>query len=602
MTDKNWKEDEWNQGKHCQVCNEPMLLPDRMKVNTIRNNQDWQNLKTCSKECRYKHLSIKYEYQRQFFSRPIFNSLVRDFREALGFDEADTESTFNPWDLSRIDTVEEWKELAEWDALLDYVFDLRRDFLENVITSGYYKRKRGRDASGIFFFMVLFERLYREEFYSAPTWALDATIKSELKKVGIIWHHLNERLLFDRMKSEIYPDGLTFSDWASLCSQETYVKLVGQYEWMPTPAFLFYGSKMSQGIRDNLQSNPHDGHYDKIWDFVNAFRMYMCRDSNGRFTTAPFSRIDCLVHQTRKYSEYNTYSLEWNTNDFREWFFTYLLGYYDVQVDRKTFPYKTSEEDMEAIINLRVAELDKVKGFSTVYKQFSNGSRSIRNIVSWLWPKYEMVQTRWNRMLLSEKLMSSMLDSVLTHNGISSRFSEATSIPSENGKARYEHSNAPMKVDFRCESLKFIVEGQGEYHYMQDEEKIRLMMEGGDFVQGLFWSQPIPDCYQGNETTRIGYRQFLDREKRESIVENGYSPIYVILADIAYAVEGVHGDIPVWNRRYVSDGGSRNRYKFGEDYGGIGLAETFDMQGREDVGDMIRKYHNDVVMRAAASS
>ena len=68
--------------------------------------------------------------------------------------------------------------------------------------------------------------------------------------------------------------------------------------------------------------------------------------------------------------------------------------------------------------------------------------------------------------------------------------------------------------------------------------------------------------------------------------------MYVILSKYARPTRGVHSNIPTWNRKYVT--GSHTKT--------IGLAETFDMQGREDVGDMIRKYHNDVVMRATASS
>ena len=61
-------------------------------------------------------------------------------------------------------------------------------------------------------------------------------------------------------------------------------------------------------------------------------------------------------------------------------------------------------------------------------------------------------------------------------------------------KARYEHSDNPVKVDFRCEELGFIVEGQGEYHYMQDEEIVERMLDKGDYVTSLFWNNKIPDC------------------------------------------------------------------------------------------------------------
>ena len=43
-----------------------------------------------------------------------------------------------------------------------------------------------------------------------------------------------------------------------------------------------------------------------------------------------------------------------------------------------------------------------------------------------------------------------------------------------------------------------------------------------------------------------------------------------------------------WNRRYVNTPTCKYRDQ-------IGLAETFDMQGREDIGDMIREYYHNVV-------
>ena len=44
-------------------------------------------------------------------------------------------------------------------------------------------------------------------------------------------------------------------------------------------------------------------------------------------------------------------------------------------------------------------------------------------------------------------------------------------------------------------------------------------------------------------------------------------------------------DIPQWNRNFVTGRGKKR----------IGLAETVDVQGRVDIGDMIRRYYNEVV-------
>ena len=64
----------------------------------------------------------------------------------------------------------------------------------------------------------------------------------------------------------------------------------------------------------------------------------------------------------------------------------------------------------------------------------------------------------------------------------------------------------------------------------------------------------------------------------------------MLLSDFSYAVEGVHGDIPIWSGTYVTPEGG-----FSIHDNRIGLAETFDLQGRTDIGDMIREYWEAVV-------
>ena len=594
---RDWLEDLHEQVRECEVCHGPILLADKMLAGyNPQGVSGWNEVSTCCQECRYKTIALKYESKRYHLEEHVMIQKVSDFRESLGFAEADTLSTFDPWDLASIMGVDGWDETEAWDELLTYVYGLKREYLENIITSSYYSRKTGRDKTSGFFFYTMFSKLFHREFFEAPLWNLPVRVKAEMRKVGIEWASLNKTLLFDRMASEIYPNGLTFNDWQLLTREEHYGDLRKQHPWFPTTNLLFYKTD----------------HYESIWEFVKEFRNHINRDEQGRFLPAPFKRVDFLVNQKQK-GEYNTYALGWTRQDYKDWFFEYLLGHYEVQVEREGFPFETDDKVLQHIINLRVAEVRKVKGFFPMRaslnhngeycergrRVMSSGSHCIRWLVSEIWPTYELQQTRWNRMLLSEKLMSDMLNDALLYYGYTSEFSEATNIPTEGGKdkARYTHSKRPMKIDFRCDGLRFIVEGQGEYHYMQDEEILERLagLKETNYVTGLFWNNKIPDSYQGEETSVLGYRQWQDREKRKAIEANGYTPIYVILADIGYPVEGVHGDIPVWNRRFVSETeGYRDR--FNDDWEGIGLAETFDMQGREDIGDMIRQYYYEVVL------
>ena len=122
------------------------------------------------------------------------------------------------------------------------------------------------------------------------------------------------------------------------------------------------------------------------------------------------------------------------------------------------------------------------------------------------------------------------------------------------------------------------------------------MCEDGDYDETIYLQGDIPAsmldyCMENGIDTPLKYRKYLDRQCRLACEENGYgTPIYIILSKYAYAVDGVHGDIPRWNRRYVSTPNCRYKNQ-------IGLAETFDMQGREDIGDMIRDYYYEEVKR-----
>lgn len=202
-------------------------------------------------------------------------------------------------------------------------------------------------------------------------------------------------------------------------------------------------------------------------------------------------------------------------------------------------------------------------------------------MVQALWPDYEMESNLWNRMLVSEKRMSDLLERVFSHFGIDYHYNESVYIPTRTGRvARYAHSRKMIRVDGISHQLNLIVEGQGDYHYI-DRTDVR-----SKWYDGRTWDSSIPDSYNGKATSWLEYRQEQDAKCRRAIRRHGFSPVYVILSRYGRPVRGVHGNIPMWNRKYVT--GIR-------DTKSIGLAETFDMQGREDIGDMIREYYHNVI-------
>ena len=183
--------------------------------------------------------------------------------------------------------------------------------------------------------------------------------------------------------------------------------------------------------------------------------------------------------------------------------------------------------------------------------------------------------------LKGESKMNQILLKVMTWAGFDWNFSNAEYIPTlKGGFAKYWDTKAHMKIDGISLLLKVVAEAQGLWHYSDDKEDIWLN-------DGVNYSQKVPDGYRGKDRSPLGYRQNRDRLCRKAIIRNGFTPVYVILTSDAYPVKGVHGDIPRWNMSYVTAENSSSR---------IGLAETFDMQGRKDIGDMIRDYYYNVVL------
>tara|TARA_R110002020_G_scaffold32427_3_gene99746 strand:+ start:2837 stop:4537 length:1701 start_codon:yes stop_codon:yes gene_type:complete len=566
MTDKNWKEDEWNQVKHCACCLEPMLMSDWLKTGSrsSRYSKAWANRTVCAECIRINaYRYIKEEESRQRLDFNHLKLLLSNVREALGLKKADNDSTFDGWETCALiatnvgvgarkgvdsDIILRCNELTE---LYEYCLSLKRD-------EGFYDTKLTQHSRmGIAMLISIVNRAFPNEIRDWPLWCLPHQTRVGLESAGLKGiHEIKYPMLFDRMMEEIYVGNPTFDDIKNLCSVYYYrYELKPNYPWMPS-----------------FQ------HITCLWDFAYAFQMHYCNDE-------PVFKHEDYKLQLNDASGVRGLTLE----DCRWWFFNYLCKDYDIQLNQDTFPYDATNDELQQVINLSINDIKTVSASSKIQTRLYDGKtqKGIRSMVEVLWPDYEMDNNLWNRMLVSEKRMSDLLERVITHFGMDYHYNESVYIPTRTGKvARYAHSKKIMRVDGISHLLNLIVEGQGDYHYI-DKTNARSR-----WFDGCNWDSRIPSSYNGKATTGLEYRQEQDAKCRRAIKRHGFSPVYVILSKYARPTRGVHSNIPTWNRKYVT--GSHTKT--------IGLAETFDMQGREDVGDMIRKYHNDVVMRATASS
>ena len=602
----DWKENAEFQCKTCVVCGETTLLADRCFTTTQTKFSFTPSVflkgMTCSEKCKNELEQMSRRLKWPEFDRDKLLSLIRDFRISLGLRKGDTLTTFKPWDLIKITkkkTTEKhpiiesskYAKSPQWRALVDYVFALSIDDRMNLL-GATNRMSVGRTSqvnkdytlkSSRFFLRIVYA-VSKNEFLNAPLWALPWGTKIALtKEKGFdMYKNFNEKLFFEKIKTQLFPNGMTHEDYRQFTDFSTYISLPQKYWWF-APVFK-RGSSGTESLR---------GKIDTYWEFIVGLQRYVNRDEKGRFLPAKFSRVDYLVNKNDGHSKRG---MDWSKADIRRWVLEYVFPTLDVKIDTDKFPEYSTEEELQDVINLTVFDLQLVPAYYKVVgilreKQEQSGN-SIRKIVEYAWPDYEMEQSTWSRMNASEKRGNQMLAKVFRyHNKKGYVYGESTAIlVGKNEKVKYpKPSDSHIRIDGRL-GRTLAIEFQGCYHYVDKH----AMREGDDYDETLFLQGEIPAsmfgyCMENGIDTPLKYRQYLDRQCRIACEENGYgTPIYIILSKHAYPVDGVHGDIRKWNRRYVDTPNCKYRDQ-------MGLAETFDMQGREDIGDMIREYYRNVI-------
>ena len=567
--------------------------------------------------------SPKPVYGTQTWDREYFTILVSNFRELLGFEPADTESTFDPWDLvslksSGLDVLPDGEENWAWLMMMEYWLSLPKDIVEPVAlmhsergTANYQYLCYSNHSSSYFY--MIFRHVFPDEWETLPLYSLKRQTKSNLAKraklhgfcVNTIF---NKAQLFDKILEEVFPDGVTKSDWKRMSWGRGHCRTTGgphgpslwsvmrkEHWWFPSTEVLFPSTRKHDGRPRNM------GNFADQWDFILQFQRYIHRDAKGRFTARSFKRLDHLVYEYGNIAGITNKS-KWNRYHVRDWLFEYVFKHYGVMVNRERFPERATEDELEQVINLRAIDLRYISGGTRVYNYIRENMEepgpSILKMVQFAWPKYDMTLSLWSRATAGEKRANIMLERVFTYHG--EHYSHGTStalFDGEGNKMTYNHllnrDHHGIKVDGRSDSLRFALESQGDWHFID-------LREAGERYDGsMYYRTEIPSAYlewcvaEGiePETTMLDYRQkVLDPECRRAIESIGYTPVYLMLSTYSYAVEGVHGEIPIWSGTYVTpERGISNH----EDR--IGLAETFDLQGRTDIGDMIREYYQEVI-------
>ena len=618
MRNDNWKEDEWIQVRHCTGCLEPMLLSDWLKGKKDARSVRWagnlnidgspanepgkQFCSNCNRQTERWH---RAEEQKPYADNRQLRHLLIDIRKELGLSEADSPSTFDPYELGELMASIAGVPVKEKGAgrnLYDYLQSVKRDY---ILCNSGSKGSKGRirfwsnNMSKTFdiitnrtervttirwsYIIHLINQVFPEEGVNDwPLWMMTAYFGNAKMRIALEMHGLDvsfkEEHLYEAMIRFVFKGNPTVDDLLAFCSKTKHTELSKKHHWVLSPNVLFYSRQPM---------------YASKWDFLYGFQKYF---SDELILTETDYLLRVRGSQTKGQTESEVVSLG------RYWFFNYMCRELNVQIDEEKFPENSSQEDLEQIINIGIEDLfmsdlrPNYRGVTGVWQIVPkiaalNGSTmldvnynkdaqiGITKIVKQLWPDYDMEENIWSRKEVGERRVHSFMRRVMEYFKHHYQYSDTLHIPTRTGKvAFYKHSGMPMKIDALCAALSYAIEVQGGYHYIIDNESS--------------WQGQIPKCYNGNATTYLEYRQEQDAKCKRAIKRHGFSPIYIPISRDVTPVKGVHGTLPYWNRKYVTGNSTKS----------IGLAEFFDVQGREDVGDMIRQYHHDVVMKRAAAS
>ncbi len=648
-----WLENTHEQVKFCKVCHKSILLADWVKHNQRARPYEWNREAVClpplgeapNKENNPCHVIANNWAKPRLRFDEVFSraEVVKKFhliREAYGFDEADTESTFSAWDLVKIGC--KYQQKGTWNLtkqvdietltqFSDYFFysadgleiDGYVDWIENEPKTTFRFERRtprymarydrstvamvNQDRKTVWYFYAIFKTIFPDEWEKVPIWVINRQTREALYEWQIIdewrWeidgkknlHFFNG--LFDKMLEEWYPNGVSFDDYSKhLITRLTELRgmhidgrcsATGKYWWFPTSDLFVCGKHPDSYAKPN----GRPVFISSIWAFIEMFQRYVKRKDDGTFGKFDCKKLDFKVYSFPERRKSAVEDLITH-KDCIAWFWQYLIPFFGIEIkDKKNFPYNTPTNELLQFINLDCDSLTQVPGaysFTRVItrqKGLKQGyiiHPSAETIIRLLYPDYKFDMVLWTtQSLKGESKMNQILLKVMTWAGFDWNFSNAEYIPTlKGGFAKYWDTKAHMKIDGISLLLKVVAEAQGLWHYSDDKEDIWLN-------DGVNYSQKVPDGYRGKDRSPLGYRQNRDRLCRKAIIRNGFTPVYVILTSDAYPVKGVHGDIPRWNMSYVTAENSSSR---------IGLAETFDMQGRKDIGDMIRDYYYNVVL------
>ena len=540
--------------KVCEVCGDEYQV--RAKVSDER--------RVCGAECRSNYHFSKITNQNTI---EAFRQTLRDFREHLGLEASDTDSTWRTEDLYGV-TDKDYKSYNP----------LRR--LSTKFSTRKRLRRDGDYRNVPVSFHVVFKSLFPSEWKKVKLYKLNPnnSLARTYKEDGKV----NYKVLYPALKdfwyawSEYLGRTPTLDDVYSLNADTLAVHVPAinprnnaVRSFMPDfPCRrLFINGVYSKGIYvDNrtrkrttrgkrafrLQGEMNHSLYLFMKD-LNKF--FLCKDEKGRFKKSEWDDMD--LH--KRHTSSSGFGFLWDEDFSRRWVTEVAFPW--LGINATGFPHNSSKETIQLCYDASLEMLrDIPKYFTFAANTFphttnKNGheTKGMGPILMKLWPDYDWDDLQFGAVLMGEqraiRILRNTFDTV----------HHEWKMPMRNGKiAKFSDTRMPMRIDGFIEDYGIAVEVQGGQHYIGYDAT----------VEERKW-------YTDLERT-----QWRDAAKKRAVKRQGHRIVYIPIYRHPIPVKGVHGKLPRWNWKLTTEESPKK--------GAVGLAELFEMQGAVDAARKLR--------------
>ena len=506
--------------------------------------------KFCSKACTLSETKIIN--QKTIESH---KAVVKEFREHLGFEASDTESTWHTEDIYKVKSLD-----------TRYHKAMRR-----------VARKYDVAKSNSSFFSA-FKALFPKEWSDVKLWRLGGRNKEGL---FVIEEKANYKVVYPALKafwnawSEHLGRTPTLDDVYSLDTR--WLEYDVRKTFMPDFPFsgLFKNGPYCKGVfvhRDTRKivkerkkgdnvTRLKGEHNLALYHFMKDLdRLFLRRGSDGRFKPSEFDDFALCMRLSNSGTGGmdSSFPFLWNEDASRRWVTDVAFPW--LGIDATDFPHDSDKKTIQQCYDTSkdmLMDVPRYRSFlRNTFGDTEAGHAKIRGmgpILMTLWPDYDWDDLQFGAVLMGQQRVTSYLRRTfgMVHH--------EWRMPMRNGKiAHYRDTKMPMRMDSFIEDLGIVVETQGGHHYhgMNDQRGER------------------------NYVVDLERVQWCDAYKKRAVKRQGHRMVYIPIAREPMPVKGVHGKLPRWNWQLTTERNPRE--------GKVGLAELFEMQGAKDAARKIR--------------